>query len=67
MKKEIPQGAVIGAIGLVVVIVAAWFFLGTQAPTGKVDLQEVDLKDEEPLKPGQPGYRERTTDPPANP
>lgn len=63
MKKELPQGAVIGAIVLVVVIVGAWFFLSTRESTEKIDLKTVDMKDEDPPRPGQPGYKERTTDP----
>ena len=63
MKKELPQGAVIGAIVLVVVIVGAWFFLSSRESTEKIDLKTVDMKDEDPPRPGQPGYQERTTDP----
>ena len=63
MKKELPQGAVIGAIVLVVVIVGAWFFMSTRESTEKIDLKTVDMKDEDPPRPGQPGYKERTTDP----
>ena len=63
MKKELPQGAVIGVIVLVVVIVGAWFFMSTRESTEKIDLKTVDMKDEDPPRPGQPGYKERTTDP----
>lgn len=61
-KKQIQPGVFIAVIAAVVVIVAAWFHFGTGVPSGKVDMGKVDLRDEDPPRPGQPGYQERTTD-----
>ncbi|MBL8059537.1 MAG: hypothetical protein JNK63_02345 [Chthonomonas sp.] len=63
-KKELHPAAIWGAIGLLVVIIGGWFFASTRESTEMVDPKTVDLKDEDPPRPGQPGYRERLTDPP---
>jgi hypothetical protein len=68
MKKEISPAAIIAIIGLVVAGVAAFFiFGGGGGAPAKVDLKTIDpkdLRDEDPIRRGQPGYRERTTDQP---
>lgn len=69
MKKELSPGIIIAIIGVVVVGIAAFFIFGGGggAGTEKVDLKKLDpkdLRDEDPIRRGQPGYRERTTDPP---
>jgi hypothetical protein len=68
MKKEISPGAIVAIIGVLVLAIAAFFIFGGGggAGTEKVDLKKLDpkdLRDDEPIKRGQPGYRERTTDP----
>lgn len=63
-NKEIPPAAFIGAIVLLLLIVGGWYFMSTRESTQKIDLKTVDTKDEDPPRPGQPGYRERTTDAP---
>ncbi len=63
-KQPVPPGVAIGAIALVVLLVAGWFFMSSRDNTAKVDLKAVDMKDEDPIRPGQPGYRERTTEAP---
>ncbi|MBS1705422.1 MAG: hypothetical protein JST40_06080 [Armatimonadetes bacterium] len=62
--KELHPGAIAGIIAALVLIIAAGYYFGTKGPSGTVDLKEVDTKDTTPLRPGQPGYRERTTDSP---
>lgn len=60
------------AVGWTVVVVAvvaivAGFFWFTSPRTEKLDVTKVtpeQLEDRDPPKRGQPGYRERTTDPP---
>lgn len=68
MKKEVSPGVIIAIIGLVVVGIAAFFiFSGGGSGTEKVDVKKLDpkdLRDEDPVRRGQPGYRERTTDTP---
>lgn len=65
--KEIPPAVFIGVIVFLVVVVVGWFSL-TQfrsvTPLKVSQLDPKDLADEDPPKRGQPGYRERTTDPP---
>ncbi|MBL8041150.1 MAG: hypothetical protein JNM04_07360 [Chthonomonas sp.] len=65
-NKEIPPGVFIGVIVVLVLIIGGWFFLSGSASPAKVDLNKLDprdLRDEDPIRRGQPGYRERTTDP----
>lgn len=65
--KEIPQGVFFAIIAVVVLILAGWFFVSTRASSEKVDLKKLDprdLRDEDPIRRGQPGYRERITDQP---
>lgn len=66
MKKEIHPAVIVAAIVLLVGGVIAFFMMSGNAPTEKVDIKTLDpesLKDPEPVKRGQPGYKERTTDP----
>lgn len=66
MKKELHPGVIITIIVLVVGAAIGFFVMGTSAPSKKVDVKTLDpqsLRDPEPLKPGQPGYKARTTDP----
>jgi hypothetical protein len=70
MKKEISPGAIFAIIGVLVVGIVAFFIFGGGGSSGaKVDLKKLDpkdLRDEDPIKRGQPGYRERITDSPTN-
>ncbi|MCC6686982.1 MAG: hypothetical protein IT205_08330 [Fimbriimonadaceae bacterium] len=63
-KKELHPAAVWGAIGLLVVLIGGWFYMSTKGSSEMVDKTKVDMKDEDPPRPGQPGYRQRTTDAP---
>ncbi|MFM9873001.1 MAG: hypothetical protein ACKVQS_05995 [Fimbriimonadaceae bacterium] len=66
MKKEIPAGVLIAVLVLVVGGVIAFFMMQSGLQSDKVDLKTLDaksLEDPEPPKRGQPGYKERTTDP----
>jgi|GEM_PF-2458762 len=65
--KEIPQGVFIAVVAVVVLIIVGWFIMSGNASSAKVDLKKLDprdLRDEEPIRRGQPGYRERITDQP---
>jgi hypothetical protein len=68
MKKEIdPKLAFVG-LGLVVVLVSAFFFIRSSQQPAQVDVKNLpreEIEDVDPPKRGQPGYRERITDPPA--
>lgn len=66
MKKEIHPGVLIAVLVLVVGGVVAFFMMQNNTATEKVDIKSLDpksLEDPEPIKRGQPGYKERTTDP----
>lgn len=66
MKKEIHPGFTIAALVLVVGVAIGFFVMNSGGATKKVDvysLDREDLRDPEPVKRGQPGYKERTTDP----
>jgi len=66
-KKEINPAIAITIIVAIVVIGVGAFWFATNPSPGKVDLStktQADLEDLDPPKPGQPGYRERLTDPP---
>lgn len=68
MKKELPTGLIIAAVIALLAIVTFVFIKQTSAPSDKVDVRKLDpkdLKDEDPVRRGQPGYQERITDPPA--
>lgn len=54
-------------VAVLVVLVVAGFFYFTAPKTEPLDLSKVtpeQLEDKDPPHRGQPGYRERTTDPP---
>ncbi|MBX3115537.1 MAG: hypothetical protein KF836_13305 [Fimbriimonadaceae bacterium] len=66
MKKEIHPGVIAAVLVLLVGGVIAFFVMSGSPSTEKVDLKTLDpksLEDPEPIKRGQPGYKERTTDP----
>ena len=67
MKKEMPTGLVIAAVVVLLAVVAFVFIKQSGAPSDKVDVRKLDpkdLKDEDPVRRGQPGYQERISDPP---
>ncbi len=67
MKKELNPVVVIVAIVVVLAGIVAAVVMNGNAGTQKVDVKKIDpadLRDAEPIKRGQPGYRERITDPP---
>ncbi|MBW7929132.1 MAG: hypothetical protein H3C58_13820 [Fimbriimonadaceae bacterium] len=67
MKSQLSPVVVWVIIGLVVVVAGFFVWRATDPPAQKVDLTKVtkeDLEDPDPPKRGQPGYRERITDPP---
>jgi nitrogen fixation-related uncharacterized protein len=67
MKKEIHPGVLVAVIALVAIGIGAAFFISSSQSGQKVDLKSIDprdLRDDEPIRRGQPGYRERITDPP---
>lgn len=66
MKKELHPGAIIAALVLVIGAAVGIFMMSGGGSTEKVDVTTLDpksLEDPEPVKRGQPGYKERTTDP----
>ncbi len=66
MKDKAVHPAVLVLVGLVVVGVIAGFVMSMNPRPKQVDLTKVtkaDLEDRDPPHRGQPGYRERTTDP----
>jgi predicted nucleotidyltransferase len=67
MKKEIHPGVFIAVLVLLIGgAIVAFMMSGGGSDTKKVDVKSLDpasLLDEEPPKRGEPGYRERTTDP----
>jgi len=67
MRKEINPIILIVLLVLVVGGAIAAFVVSNNASAAKVDLKKLDpadLRDDEPIKRGQPGYRERITDTP---
>ena len=66
MKQEIKPGVIIAVLGVLVVGIVAFFLIsGNGGNPEKIDLTKIDpklLHDEPPIRRGQPGYRERTTD-----
>jgi len=64
-NKEVnPVVLVVVGVVLVALCVGAWMSMNPNPQ--KVDLTKVtkeDIEDRDPPKPGQPGYRERITDP----
>ncbi|HRK22761.1 MAG TPA: hypothetical protein PLX06_13180 [Fimbriimonadaceae bacterium] len=55
-------------VAVLVVLAVVGFFYFTNPKPDQVDLTKIskeDLEDRDPPKRGQPGYRERITDPPA--
>jgi hypothetical protein len=66
MKKEVHPGVIAAILVVVVGGVIAFFMFKGNPPSEKVDVKKLDaksLRDPEPPKRGQPGYKERTTDP----
>lgn len=66
MKKELHPGVIIAALVLVIGAAIGIFVMSSGGTTEKVDITTLDpksLEDPEPPKRGQPGYKERTTDP----
>ncbi len=66
MKKEIHPGVFIAVLVLLIGGAVVAFMMSGGASTQKVDVKSLDpaeLRDEDPPKRGEPGYRERTTDP----
>ncbi|MBX3111164.1 MAG: hypothetical protein KF857_04075 [Fimbriimonadaceae bacterium] len=66
MKTTEVKPIVLVLVGVVVVAVVVGFFISQNPQPKQVDLSKVtkaDLEDRDPPKRGQPGYRERTTDP----
>lgn len=67
MKNPLNPIVVYVIIGLVVVGIGIFIWRSTDAAPQQVDLTKVtkeELEDADPPKRGQPGYRERITDPP---
>ncbi len=67
MKKEIHPGVIAAILVVVIGGVIAGFMFSGRANSQKVDIKSLskeDLSDPEPARRGDPGYRERTTDPP---
>jgi flagellar basal body-associated protein FliL len=69
MKKELSPAAVWSIIAILVVgaAVAFWWFTTphVKAETKTAATRE-EMEDPDPPKRGQPGYRERITDPPSS-
>jgi len=66
MKKEIHPGVIVAVLVLLVGGAIAIFMMSGSTSSEKVDLKSLDpksLEDPEPIRRGQPGYKERTTDP----
>jgi len=66
MKKEIHPGVIVAVIVLILAVVVGIFMTTSNQGTEKVDIKQLDpksLEDGEPIKRGEPGYKERTTDP----
>ena len=63
-KKELHPGVMWGALGLVALIIAGLFLMSARESSEIVDPATVDLIDKDPPRPGQEGYRQRTTDQP---
>jgi hypothetical protein len=67
MKKEINPAIFFAVIAVIVIGAAAFYFVGGGGGAGgQVDVKQLDpkdLKDEEPPRRGQPGYRERIDQP----
>lgn len=63
-KSDLHPGLVWGALAILIILIGGWFFMGTRGATEMVDKSKVDMVDGPSVLPGQPGYRERTTDPP---
>jgi hypothetical protein len=66
MKKEIHPAVIAAVLVLVVGAAIAFFVLKGSPGTEKVDVKTLSpesLQDEPVPKRGQPGYKERTTDP----
>lgn len=67
MKNPLSPAVVWAIIVALVLVAGVGFWLATRDNTPQVDLTKVtkeELEDPDPPKRGQPGYRERITDPP---
>ncbi|MCW5941261.1 MAG: hypothetical protein KIS66_03460 [Fimbriimonadaceae bacterium] len=67
MKNPLNPAVVWAIIVAVVLVAGVSIWLATRTNTQPVDLTKVtkeQLEDPDPPKRGQPGYRERITDPP---
>ena len=66
MKNKEVNPTVLVVVGLLLVAVCVGIFMSMNPAPQKLDLTKVskeDLEDRDPPKRGQPGYRERLTDP----
>ena len=66
MKKEIHPGVFIAVLVLLIGGAVVAFMMSGAGATDKVDIKTLDpseFKDEDPPRRGEPGYRERITDP----
>lgn len=69
MKQEVKPGIVIAIVAVLVLGVAAYFIFGGGGQPDVIDIKKIDpkiLRDDPPPRRGEPGYRERTTDPASN-
>lgn len=67
MKKELHPAVIVVALVVIVGAIGAFFMMSGSGNAPKVDLKKLDpalLKDEDPVRRGQPGYTERITDTP---
>lgn len=68
MKKEVSPAVLIVVIVVALVILVGGGLLATGSlggpkPVSPKELSPEELRDDDPPRRGQPGYRERTTDP----
>lgn len=68
MKKEINQPVVIGILVVLAILLVGGFIvanggIGGQPPVKASDLSPEELRDDEPPRRGQPGYKERIDEP----
>jgi hypothetical protein len=68
MKKEVSQPVMIGILVVLAILLVGGFIIanggiGGQKPVSPKDLSPEELRDDEPPRRGQPGYKERIDDP----